>query len=268
MIISQGVTLAILFDLDGVFYQANQAIAGAADVSRWVKDNAIPHLFLTNTSSKPRSALVEKLAGFGIDTDETHILTPLVAAVRWLQQNISAEKISLFVPEKTRAEFSALEIAQDDEIVAAVVIGDLGSGWDFATLNRAFQLLMSASKPKLIALGMTRYWQAEDGLRLDVAPFVMALSHAAEVEPLVMGKPALSFYQAAIDILGEPADSIVMVGDDIRGDVDGAQLAGLKAVLVRTGKFRERDLELGIKPDAVLDSVVDFPEWYEKYRTG
>ncbi len=255
--------MAILFDLDGVFYQADKAIAGAADVSRWVKDNAIPHLFLTNTSSRPRSALVEKLAGFGIDTDEAHILTPPVAAVRWLQQNLSGEKIALFVPDKTKVEFSDFEIAQQDEEVAAVIIGDLGCDWDFATLNRAFQLLMSEHRPQFIALGMTRYWRADDGLHLDVAPFVMALSHAADVEPLVMGKPAISFYKAAVDILARDVDQIVMVGDDIRGDVNGAQQAGLKAVLVRTGKFREVDLELGIKPDVVLDSVVDFPAWYE-----
>ena len=256
--------MAILFDLDGVFYQADKPIAGAADVSRWASDNVIPHLFLTNTSSRPRSALVEKLAHFGIRTDEAHILTPPVATMRWLQQNLAGEKIALFVPDKTKAEFSDFEISQqDDENVAAVVIGDLGGDWDFSTLNRAFQLLMFEPKPVLIALGMTRYWQADDGLRLDVAPFVTALSHAAEVEPLVMGKPALSFYKAAIDILGEPADQIVMVGDDIRGDVEGAQQAGLKAVLVRTGKFRESDLELDIKPEVVLDSVADFPAWYE-----
>lgn len=256
--------MAILFDLDGVFYQADKPVEGAAEVARWLNIKAIPHLFLTNTSSKPRSALVEKLAHFGIKTDEAHILTPPVATVRWLQQNLKSGKIALFIPESTKAEFASFEIAQQhDEHVAAVIIGDLGSAWDFPTLNHAFQLLMAEPQPELIALGMTRYWQADDGLRLDVAPFVKGLSYAAELEPLVMGKPALSFYQAAIDILDVPADQIVMVGDDIRGDVEGAQNAGMKAVLVRTGKFRESDLELGIQPEKVFDSVTNFPDYYK-----
>ena len=59
---------AILFDLDGVFYQADQVINNAPEVSHWVNEQAIPHLFVTNTSSKPRSELVKKLAGFGIET--------------------------------------------------------------------------------------------------------------------------------------------------------------------------------------------------------
>ncbi|MGD2053619.1 MAG: TIGR01458 family HAD-type hydrolase, partial [Gammaproteobacteria bacterium] len=48
---------SILFDLDGVLYTGENAIDGAADVINWCRDNAIPHLFLTNTTSRPRSAL-------------------------------------------------------------------------------------------------------------------------------------------------------------------------------------------------------------------
>lgn len=255
--------MAILFDLDGVFYQGDAALPGAADVARWARRRGIPHLFLTNTSSRPRQALVDKLAGIGIATDPAHILTPPVAVVNWCRQQLDGGRVALFVPEQTRPEFSELPIEDGDGAVAAVVIGDLGQAWDFATLNRAFRLLMQQPRPQLIALGMTRYWQAEDGLRLDVAPFVMALSHAASVEPLVMGKPAADFYRMAVHLLDAGDEPVIMVGDDIRGDVDGAQKAGMEAVLVRTGKFREPDLELGIRPSAVLDGIDGFPAWYE-----
>ena len=56
---------AIAFDLDGVFYQGDRLIEGAAEVADWVSKKAIPHLFITNTSSRPRSALVNKLKNFG-----------------------------------------------------------------------------------------------------------------------------------------------------------------------------------------------------------
>ncbi len=59
-----------------------------------------------------------------------------------------------------------------------------------------------------------------------------------------------------------------MVGDDIRADVDGAQQAGLKGMLVRTGKFRATDLEEGITPFAILDSVADLPGWWRKMKPG
>jgi len=57
-----------------------------------------------------------------------------------------------------------------------------------------------------------------------------------------------------------------MVGDGVRGDAGGAQAAGLKGALVRTGKFRPSDLEGDVRPDAVLASVADLPEWWSEQR--
>jgi ribonucleotide monophosphatase NagD (HAD superfamily) len=58
-----------------------------------------------------------------------------------------------------------------------------------------------------------------------------------------------------------------MVGDDIETDVAGAQLGGMQAILVRTGKFRESDLEGPVKPDAVLASVAELPAWWARHAT-
>jgi ribonucleotide monophosphatase NagD (HAD superfamily) len=107
---------------------------------------------------------------------------------------------------------------------------------------------------------MTRYWQAEDGLRLDTGPFVTALSHASGVKPVVLGKPARPFFEAALSRLGASAATTVMIGDDIQGDIGGAQSSGIKGALVRTGKFRESDLESDVCPDMVLDSLADVPD--------
>lgn len=47
-----------------------------------------------------------------------------------------------------------------------------------------------------------------------------------------------------------------MVGDDLEADVAGAQAAGLRAVLVRTGKYRPADEHDGtIRPDGVADDL-------------
>ena len=253
---------AILFDLDGVLYQGDQAVPGAREALAWVRGNAIPHLFLTNTSSLPRSAVSAKLAGMGIVVAASELLTPPAAAANWLQAN-QPGPVALFVPKSTRAEFEGLELLPEhaQEGAAAVVIGDMGSDWSYDRLNRAFRLLMD-NDPRLIALGMTRYWQAADGLRLDAGAMVSALTYATGAEPLVLGKPDVNFFTAALDQLGVSSEETVMIGDDIVGDVHGAQRAGLKTVLVRTGKFRPDDLELGINPDGVLESVAGISEWW------
>lgn len=255
---------ALLFDLDGVLYQGERAVPGAADAVRWFQARAIPHLFVTNTTSRPRASLAAKLAGFGIDVATDALLTPPVAAREWLRANV-AGPVALFVPEATRAEFADLPLLSDgaERGAAAVVLGDLGQDWTFATLNRAFRLLIAESRPPLVALGMTRYWQTPNGLQLDVAPFVVALEHAAGCKVHVLGKPSAEFFAAATGKLGVVAADTCMIGDDIRGDVDAAQQAGMHGILVRTGKFRPSDLELGIRPFATLDSIAALPGWWE-----
>ena len=51
-----------------------------------------------------------------------------------------------------------------------------------------------------------------------------------------------------------------MVGDDLWSDVEGAQRAGLRGWLVRTGKFRGDHLRhANVTPDRILASVADLP---------
>jgi HAD superfamily hydrolase (TIGR01458 family) len=252
----------LLFDMDGVLYEGERAIAGALETLAWCRNRGLPHRFLTNTTSRPRRALVSKLAEMGLTVTEEEILTPPVAAGEWLRQHANGP-VALFVPAATQQEFAAIEVAGETATsVTAVVLGDLGSGWDFATYNRAFRLLMDNPGAPLIALGLSRYWQAEEGLRLDVGPFIKGLEYAAGREALLMGKPAAPFFQAALAQLGAEAAETLMLGDDIRGDIDGAQQAGINGVLVRSGKFRPVDLQQGITPYAVLDSIAALPAWW------
>ena len=250
---------ALLIDLDGVLYEGERPVPGAAEAVGWIQERGIPHLFLTNTTSRPRPALVEKLAAMGVVTDEAHLFTPPVAARQWLEAH-QALPAALFVPPATAAEFDGLPLAGESaEEAGAVVVGDLGEGWRFERLNRAFRLLMAGPDTPLVALGLTRYWRAPDGLRLDVGPFVKALEYATDRRAQVLGKPDRAFFQAALARLGSRPEETAMVGDDIRGDIQGAQEAGIAGVLVRTGKFLPRDLTLGIHPLAVLDSVAELP---------
>jgi HAD superfamily hydrolase (TIGR01458 family) len=255
---------ALLIDIDGVLYEGEHPVPGVAEAIHWIQDNAIPHLFLTNTTSRPRRALVERLSRVNISATEQSILTPPVVAARWLVEHAPGPT-SLFVAPATAEEFSSLQVAPFGQTaVASVVVGDYGERWSFDELNRAFRLLMNEPHPVLVALGMTRYWLAEDGLRLDTAPFVMALAHASGADPVVLGKPARPFFKTALAMLDASPSHTLMVGDDIHGDIAGAQAAGIAGVLVRTGKFRTEDLAGDIRPEFVLDSIAELPQrWQE-----
>ena len=256
---------ALLIDLDGVIYQGDRLVDGALDTLHWLQRRQIPHLYVTNTTSRSRAALLERFADLGFEAQVEEVMTPIVAANQWLEAQ-QVHKIAAFVAATALGDFSGVEIIplESDEAVDAVVIGDLGDGWDYQLLNRAFRLLMQDPAPQLIALGMTRYWRSHDGLCLDVAPFIKALEHAASCEALVVGKPAANFFAASLALLPCAGEQAFMIGDDIAGDIGAAQACGIRGIQVRTGKFRETDLNGEIKPFAVLDSIADLPAWWQQ----
>lgn len=254
---------ALLIDLDGVIYQGECLIPGAADAIEWINAQNIRYRYVTNTTSRSRLKIKQRLERFGIEVRLEDLFTPIIAARQWLDYH-HMNNAALFVPNDALSDFNGTGQSgfTMESGVDAVVIGDLGNEWDYSILNRAFQLLMQEPRPALVGLGLTRYWRAPDGLRLDVAPFIKALEYAASCDSIIIGKPAFDFFELALKSFEEYPQTTFMIGDDILSDIEAAQNAGLNAILVKTGKFRDQDLLTGIKPDVILESFADIPDWW------
>ncbi len=243
---------AFVFDLDGTLYQGAQALPGAVEAVRALRQAGYAVCFATNTTSKSRRRLVEKLRRLGFKASEDQVFSPPALAGAFLRtQGASAY---LLVPEAALEDFAGIRL--DETHPDYVVVGDLGPAWTFERLNHAFRLIQEHGA-RLIGLGRTRYWQTDAGLQLDAGPFIAALEYATGREALIFGKPDRRFFEQICTALALPPGQVAMVGDDIRTDVAAALQAGLRGVLVRTGKFRPSDLDGSVQPDAVLDSVAD-----------
>ena len=82
----------------------------------------------------------------------------------------------------------------------------------------------------------------------------------------MLGKPSTAYFEAALSALDADAGMTWMVGDDIETDVAGARGVGMRAVLVRTGKFRPDAVEASrVKPDGIVSSIAHLPEWLEEH---
>ncbi len=242
---------AFLLDLDGVFYNDTRPIPGGAEVIAQLRRRGVPFRFVTNTTSKGRASLAKKLQGFGVGAEPPEIFCPAVAASSFLREKRASGVF--FTTADTRSEFDG--VREDVTRPDYVVLGDLGDDWTYAKLNQVLRYLLNGAR--LIALGMSRYWRADDGPRLDVGPIASAFIYATGTVPIVLGKPAKDFFLlAARDLRMDPA-LCAMVGDDIVTDIGGARAAGLQTILVRTGKFRPEDLDGAVLPDVMIDSIAD-----------
>lgn len=250
--------VAYLLDLDGTLYAAGAAVPGGPAALARLRAAGVPFRLVTNTTSRSRAMLVQRLEGYGFQVSAEEIFTATLAGAA-LAREVGYRTCAPFLPAAALEDLAGLELAggvsEARGVPDAVILGDLGEGWTYGLLQEAFEYVMAGAA--ILALSRDRYWQRGDRLALDAGPFVRALEYATGAEARVAGKPSSAFYAAALGSLGLPVSSAAaMVGDDLWSDVEGAQRAGLQGWLVRTGKFREDTLrDSGIIPDRVLPSV-------------
>jgi HAD superfamily hydrolase (TIGR01458 family) len=243
----------ILLDMDGVVHVGDSPIAGAAEVLTTLSKAKTPYCFVTNTTTKSPSNLCAKLTAMGLPVDEEAILTTHEVAAEYLRK-AGHPSCFLLVTDNALPAYRHCKI--DETTPDTIVIGDIGDGWNYALLNRVFNMVMDGSD--MIALHKGRYWQTEAGLQMDIGAFVSGLEYVTGKKAVVVGKPSATFFETALRRLGLGKDEAIMIGDDIETDVGGAQQAGISGVLVRTGKYREDVVKAStVTPDAVIDSVAD-----------
>jgi HAD superfamily hydrolase (TIGR01458 family) len=241
-------------------YAGGAAIPGAVQALERLQRRGVPYRLVTNTTSRSRAMLGQRLREYGFDVSPDDIFTATLAGVR-LAEKAGYGRIAPFTPEPALEDMARFQLSggtsgrPSKERPDAVLLGDLAERWSYGLLQEAFDYLMNGAD--LIALSRDRYWLRGDRLALDAGPFVAALEFAAGRPARVAGKPSPAFYAEALESIGmKPSRNAAMVGDDLWSDVEGAQRAGLQGWLVRTGKFRDSALrESGIQPDRILESV-------------
>jgi len=246
----------ILFDLDGVLYVGSKAIEGATEAIAKIRASGIPCRFVTNTSTLSLASLQQKINALGFSIPANEIISAPQATLLYLKRQHDPV-CRLLLADDIKKDFNGFR--QSDTAADYIVVGDIGSAWSYPLLNEVFNCLMHGAK--LIAIHKNRFWQTEQGLQMDIGGFIDGLEYASGAKAMIIGKPSADFFQIALDDMGLKADEAAIIGDDIDADVAGGQGAGLKGILVRTGKYRQSYTDASaVKPDLIIDSVVNLPD--------
>lgn len=249
----------LLIDIDGVLYTGDTPIDGAQRAIERLRESGYRCRFVSNTTRKSRGTIAGRLRRMGFPIEEPAIFTPSLAAVAFMEASGKTTFMLLTTGDVDKDFPQEGRQSATEEKADYVIIGDAGENMTYNNLTRAFRLVRGGAE--IIALEKDRYWMAPDGLMLSAGPYVAALEYATGKSATVIGKPSRRFFELALHDLGLPASRVAMVGDDIITDIGGAINAGMRAILVRTGKFSPHDLEKASdKPDAVIDSITNLEE--------
>lgn len=249
----------VLLDIDGVLTVSWEPIPGAPEALRWLREREIPFRLITNTTTHTRSDLAETLREAGFDVRPEDVVTAVVATASYLRSHHPGARVFVLSDGDPRGELEGIRLVELEE-AEVIVLGGACEDFSYPTVNRIFQRLMGGAV--LVGMHRNMYWRTAEGLQLDAGAYIAGLEEATGKRAAICGKPSPAFFEEALRLLGVPAARAAMVGDDVVNDVLGAQRAGLRGVLVRTGKFLPSDLEReDVRPDHVLDSVADLPDW-------
>lgn len=241
----------LLFDIGGVLYVSDVPIVGAIETIEKLRLD-YPMRFLTNSTRRTPEMILQKLLKMGFDVKNEALFTALNASKAY----VKARNGSVYPVMTDEAEAFFADLCSDSPDF--VVVGDAYTNFEYHKLNEAFRHLLNGAK--LIAAAKNRYFKDKDNkLSLDAGGFIQTLEFAADVEGMIIGKPSRAFFHLAVDSMNLKPEEVLMIGDDIVSDIKGAQDAGLKAALVKTGKFQVSDLQRDIMPDLILQDVAELP---------
>lgn len=223
---------AVLIDLSGTIHIEDTEIDGSINALEKLKSSGIKIKFLTNTTKESRRILHEKLVNIGFKINQNEIITSLTTASDFVRHR--GLKPYLMIEDEAKEDFAGLCDFPESEI-NAVVIGLAPTMFDYQHLNVAFRLLQRGAE--LIAIHKGRYFKKKDGLYLGPGPFVAGLEQATDKIATILGKPEKEFFHNALKSINVTPAKSIMIGDDYNDDINGALNAGLKAILVKTGKY-------------------------------
>ncbi|MEN6609317.1 MAG: HAD hydrolase-like protein, partial [Methanoregulaceae archaeon] len=223
-----------------------------------LEDGGYPFRFLSNSTRKSRATIAARLEKYGFAIPADRIFTPPLAAIAAIRRS-GKERCRFLTTGDVDRDFAGAGITPCEGQADWIVIGDAGDNFTYRSMTLAMRDILEGAG--ILALEHDRYWMGDDGLMLSAGPFVSALEFATGKESLVVGKPSPAFFELALRDMGADPASTVMIGDDIRTDVGGAQAAGIRGVLVRTGKYQEQAVRAsGITPYRILDSLAGIGE--------
>jgi HAD superfamily hydrolase (TIGR01458 family) len=261
----------MLVDLDGTTYTSAGPIAGAADALAELRAAGHVLRFLTNTDSRSTASLLAAVRRRGIEVADGELFTSLTAAEELLkaQELLSTGGVVRVLPltnDEVAAQFAA-RFPVGGPGITHVVVGDVRENLSYDRLDEAFRALRGGAA--LVALQRGRFFLDGATPHLDTGAFVAALEFGASVEATVVGKPSTAFLYLAVRSTGDlfAPDRIWVVGDDVTTDIRMGRDAGVRTVLVRTGKWAlQRDLPGVPRSDHEIDSLADLPELLGRRR--
>lgn len=246
-----------LIDLDGTIYKGKDRIpAGEAFVHN-LQEKGIPHLFVTNNTTRTPEAVQEMLAKqFAIDTPLESIYTASLATVDYMDQLAKPRTVYVIGETGLKTATAQAGYVLDEDNPAYVVVG-LDTDLTYDKLLKATLAIQKGAV--FIGTNPDLNIPTERGLLPGAGSIIHLLAKATRVEPTIIGKPEAIIMDKALERLGIAREEAIVVGDNYLTDIMAGIQNGIATLLVTTGFTKPEEVAtLPVAPTHVLSSLAEW----------
>ncbi|MHD0398283.1 TIGR01457 family HAD-type hydrolase [Staphylococcus simulans] len=229
-----------LIDLDGTMYKGADEIDGAKQFIDYLNQHDIPHLYVTNNSTKVPEDVVKKLAGFGIEAKPEEVVTSALATAHYIKQENAHASIYVIGEGGIRQALLNQGLTlMDDTHVDYVVVG-LDTKVDYDKLSQG--TLGVRHGAKFISTNQDISIPNERGFLPGNGAITSVITTSTQVQPTFIGKPQPIIMDMAMDVIKLPKEDVAMVGDLYDTDIMSGINAGIDTIHVQTGVTSKEEL--------------------------
>lgn len=265
---------AVILDLDGVVYLEDRLLPGVAPAIAAMRRGGLTVLFATNNASHTRAGFARRLMGLGVPCAPGDLMNATHASVRWIarrlprgsrcftfgESGLAAElRAAGFAPVwcHRSADWRRFRAAPPRVGAVLVQFNRRLTYWDLCAAQLSLQ-----RGAALVACNLDPTYPGVGVLFPGTGSLARLLQVSSGREPVLIGKPSPELFRT---LLAEhrirPRDTLV-VGDRLPIDIAAGRALGARTALVLTGVDSRSDARRSaVKPDAILPSVADLPDW-------
>lgn len=235
-------------------------IEGSCEFLAHLNTHTIPYMVITNNTKKASKDFYQYLQSIGLEFSFAHYLDPLML----LESRVPKGGVAAYGAQQFLYTLETMGYTLDYTNPQTVLVAIKE---DFNADEYAQMIDFILAGAKLVGMHETSIYAKNSKRYPGVGAILKMLQFATSCEYEVVGKPSIAFYNEALQRLQQQNASasfeqVVIVSDDVKGDLGGAKELGMHTVFVTSGKYKTDEeivpsLPKNLRPDKVYSNMAE-----------
>ncbi len=265
---------AVVFDIDGVVILGHKPLAGSDRLFDTLRGWKVPFVLLTNDGSHSTQEKSRYLKRLRIHVKPDEIISCSDGLTDFVRRHPAFRGRTFFVMGRlgkpcfaTAAGLKVTRQVKNLPKCAGVIVGEHDYDWG-PVIHGVINFLVRHPAAPLVVPNPDEYFMIHGRLlRIGAGGLARLIqrvlkSYGLTVRPVYLGKPYQPIFLRCHGILEEREgrrlrrDRVLMVGDSLTSDIQGARRFGYRSALLLTGVTRSPMVaKAGIRPDLVFKNI-------------